>query len=328
VKAIRYVRYGGPEVLELSDVDTPVPGVGELLVRVRAAAVNPLDFHFLRGTPYLVRLQAGLTRPKAHGLGVDMAGTVEALGPEVTRFRPGDEVFGSCTGAFAGYVTVHQDKAIAAKPANLTFEQAASVPVAGYTALQALRDKAGVRAGQSVLVNGAAGGVGTFAVQLAKALGAEVTGVCRTANVELVSSIGADHVVDYTREDYTATGRRYDVIVDIAGSRSLADNRRALAPAGVLVGVGGPDRGKWLGPLAGLGAMVLGSLGRSQKMRPMLAQARRDDLVALAGLLESGKVTPVIDRTYPLAEVPDAIAYLERGHARGKVVVDLSGAQV
>ncbi len=328
MKAIRYARYGGPEVLELREVDRPVPGPGEILVRVRAAAVNPLDFHYLRGTPYLLRLQAGLARPKAHGLGADMAGTVEALGPGVTRFRTGDDVFGSCTGAFAGYVTVHQDKAVVPKPADLTFAQAASVPVAGYTALQALRDKAGVRAGQSVLVNGAAGGVGTFAVQIAKALGAEVTGVCRTANVELVSSIGADHVVDYTRADYAGTGRRYDVIVDIAGSRSLADNRRALAPAGVLVAVGGPDRGNWLGPLARLGAMVAGSLGRGQKMRPLLALARRYDLVELAGLLESGKVTPVIDRTYPLAEVPDAIAYLERGHARGKVVIDLSGAQV
>ena len=328
MKAIRRARYGGPDVLELRDVDKPVPGAGEVLVRVRAAAVNPLDFHYLRGTPRLLRLQAGLTRPKEQGLGVDMAGTVEAVGPGVTRFQPGDEVFGSCTGAFAEYVTVPQDKAVAAKPANLTFAQAASVPVVGYTALQALRDKAKVRAGQSVLVNGASGGVGTFAVQVAKALGAEVTGVCRTANVELVSSLGADHVVDYTREDYSAAGRRYDVILDVAGSRSLADNRRALAPTGVLVAVGVPDNGNGFRPMARLGAMVVGSLGRSQKMLLLLAQAGRDDLVTLAGLLESGKVTPVIDRTYPLAEVPDAIRYLELGHARGKVVVEVSGAQV
>ena len=326
MRAIRHSRYGGPDVIDLREVDKPAPATGELLVRVRAAAVNPLDFHYLRGTPYLLRLQAGLTRPKVHGLGADMAGTVEAVGPGVTRFRPGDDVFGSCTGAFADYVTVHQDKAVAAKPANLTFAQAASAPVPGYTALQALRDKAKVRAGQSVLVNGAAGGVGTFAVQLAKALGAEVTGVCRTANVELVSSIGADHVVDYTREDYADTGRRYDVILDVAGSRSLADNRRALAPAGVLVAVGAPDGGNWIGPMARLGGMLLGSLGRAQRMLPLLALARRDDLVTLSGLLESGTVNPVIDRTYPLAEVPDAIRYLELGHARGKVVIEVSPA--
>jgi NADPH:quinone reductase-like Zn-dependent oxidoreductase len=253
VKAIRFQRYGPPEVLELRDVARPAVGDDEVLVRVRAASVNPLDWHFMGGRPYLVRMLAGLSRPKASArlLGADMAGSVEEVGRNVTEFRPGDEVFGGLDGrgTLAEYVAIRRDGAVLAKPPGLTFEQAASVPVAGCTALQALRDKGRIRPGQRVLVNGASGGVGTFAVQIAKAFGAEVTGVCSTANVDLVGSIGADRVVDYTREDFTQTRRAYDLLIDIAGSRSLAETRRVLAPRGVLVAVGGPDKGRWIGPL-------------------------------------------------------------------------------
>jgi NADPH:quinone reductase-like Zn-dependent oxidoreductase len=321
MKAIRYHHYGSPDVLELRDVDVPAVGDDDVLVRVRAASVNPLDFHFLRGTPYLLRLLAGVSRPKVDGLGADLAGHVEAVGANVTGFRPGDEVFGSHRRAFAEYVTVPQDGALLPKPAGLSFEQAAAVPVAAVTALQALRDKARVRPGQRVLVNGAGGGVGCFAVQLAKAFGAEVTGVCRTGNVELVRSIGADHVIDYTREDYTRAGRRYDAIVDMAGNHSLRENRRALVPKGVLVGVGGPAEGNWIGALTGPLRMVALSPFVSQRLAPMLARVNRDDLAALSGLIKAGTVTPVIDRTYPLNEVPEAIRYLEQGHPSGKVVI-------
>jgi NADPH:quinone reductase-like Zn-dependent oxidoreductase len=321
MKAIRYQRYGGPDVLELRDVDPPAVGVDEVLIRVRAAAVNPLDFHFMRGTPYLVRAIAGLSRPKVHGLGADVAGQVEAVGRNVTRFQPGDEVFGECRGAFAEQVCVRQDAAVLAKPANLSFAQAAAVPVAGFTALQALRDTGGLQPGYRVLVNGASGGVGTFAVQLAKAFGAEVTGVCSTRNVETARSIGADHVIDYTKADFTRNGQRYDLVIDTAGNRTLPEIRRVLTPKGVLVGVGAPDRGDWIAPLLGMARMVLYSAVVSQRMRSMLARPRRDDLAVLRELIEAGKVTPVIDRTYPLAEVPAAIRYLEEGHARGKVVI-------
>ena len=321
MKAIRYHRYGPPDVLELRDVDMPAIGNGDILVRVRAAAVNPLDWHFMRGTPYLVRAIGGLSRPKNTGLGVDLAGNVEAVGRNVTRFRPGDDVFGERHGAFAEHVVMSQDAAVVTKPANLTFEEAASVPVAAITALQALRDKGNLAPGQAVLVNGAAGGVGTFAVQIAKAFGAEVTSVCSTRNVDMVRSIGADHVVDYTHEDFLRTGRRYDLVVDIAGGRTLSEMRRVLAPKGVLVGVGGPVTGNWIGPLLGPIRMLLLSPFVSQTMRPMLARVTRDDLAFLCELLEAGKVTPVIDRTYKLDEVPEAIRYLEAGHARGKVVI-------
>jgi len=309
MKAIRYQRYGSPDVLELQDVGMPAVGDGEVLVRVRAASVNPLDFHFLRGTPYLVRLAGGLTRPRRTGLGVDLAGHVEAVGRDVTGFSPGDEVFGQCAGTFAEYVTFGPKAAVLAKPANLTFEQAAAVPVAGFTALQALRDSAHVKAGHRVLVNGAGGGVGTFAVQIARAFGAEVTGVCSPGKVALVGSIGADRVVDYTREDFTRTDRPYDVVIDTVGNRTLSEIRRVLAPKGVLVSVGAPDDGNWIAP--------------SQSLRPMLARPKRDDLAVLSELLVAGRVTAVIDRTYPLAEVPDAVRYLEEGHAAGKVVITI-----
>ena len=325
MKAIRYYRYGPPEVLKLREVDVPAIGDDEVLVRVRAASVNPLDWHFMGGTPYLVRAQAGLSRPRARAsrLGADMAGSVEAVGSNVTGLQPGDEVFGGLDdrGTLAEYVSIRQDAALLAKPAGLTFEQAASVPVAALTALQGLRDKGRVRPGHKVLINGASGGVGTFAVQLAKAFGAEVTGVCSTRNVDLVASLGADQVIDYTREDFTRAGRRYDLLVDIAGNRTLAETRRALAPKGVLVGVGGPDKGRWIGPLGRSVKMVLLSPAVSQRMVFFLARLNKADLSVLGELLAAGKLTPVIDRTYSLGEVARAIGYLKQGHARGKVAI-------
>jgi NADPH:quinone reductase-like Zn-dependent oxidoreductase len=325
MKAIRYYRYGPPDVLELQDIDMPAVGDDEVLVRVRAASVNPLDWHFMRGAPYLLRAMAGLSRPRASAarLGADMAGSVEAVGANVTEFRPGDQVFGGLDdrGTLAEYISIRQDAAVLAKPARLTFEQAASVPVAGCTALQALRDKGQVRPGHKVLINGASGGVGTFAVQLAKAFGAKVTGVCSTQNAELVASIGADQVIDYAREDFTRAGRRYDLLVDIAGNRTLAETRRVLAPKGVLVGVGGPNKGRWIGPLGRSVRMALLSPAVSQRMVFFLARQNKADLAVLRELLEAGKVTPVVDRTYPLSEVAEAIGYLEEGHARGKVAI-------
>jgi NADPH:quinone reductase-like Zn-dependent oxidoreductase len=321
MKAIRYHRYGGPEVLEFEDVDMPAVGDDDVLVRVRAAALNPLDLHFLQGLPYVGRGTMGLTRPKVDGLGVDFAGQVEAVGRNVTGFRAGDEVFGSGQRTFAEYTTLGRNAVLLPKPADLTPEQAAAVPAAGFTALQALRDKGRVRSGYAVLVNGAAGGVGTFTVQIAKALGAQTTGVCGTGNVDLVRSIGADHVVDYTREDFTRAGRRYDVVVDMVGNHSVGELRRVLDRKGVLVGVGGPDKGRWLGPAITFVKMVAAGPFVSQSMAPMLARPNRGDLAVLRDLIGSGKVTPVIDRTYPLGEVPEALRYLRTGHAKGKVVV-------
>jgi NADPH:quinone reductase-like Zn-dependent oxidoreductase len=328
MKAIRYYAYGSPEVLRLQETGIPAVNDEDVLVRVRAASVNPLDWHFMRGTPYLVRAHAGLRRPRASGLGADMAGCVEAVGKNVTKFQPGDEVFGSLRflsdrGTFAEYVSVHQDATVLTKPANLTFEQAASVPVAGFTALQALRDKERIRPGHKVLVNGAAGGWGPFAVQIAKALGAQVTGVCSTRNVELGASLGADQVIDYTQEDFTRTGQRYDLLVDTAGNRALPEYRRVLAPKGILVGVGGPDKGRRIAPLIGPVKMLLVSAAVRQTMVVFLAHQSRDDLAVLRELLAAGNVTPVIDRTYPLSEVPQAIGYLEQGHARGKVAITI-----
>jgi NADPH:quinone reductase-like Zn-dependent oxidoreductase len=321
VKAIRYYAYGPPDVLKLEDVPAPALTDKDILVRVRAASVNPLDFHYLRGTPYLVRAVSGLSKPKINCLGADMSGVVEAIGKDVTRFQVGDEVFGGRSQTFAEFVRLSQDGVVERKPSNLTFEQAASVPVAAFTALQAVRDKARVQANQKVLINGAGGGVGTFAVQIAKALGAEVTGVCSTAKLDMVRSIGADHVVDYTTEDFTKTAQPYDALLDIAGSKSVGKCRRILTRNGVLVAVGGPVRGQWLSPLMGPVMLVARSAVVSQRLVPMLAQQRREDLAVLRQLLEEEKVTPVIDRTYPLSEVPEAIRYLEQGHAAGKVVI-------
>ncbi|HEV8335865.1 MAG TPA: NAD(P)-dependent alcohol dehydrogenase [Candidatus Polarisedimenticolia bacterium] len=323
MKAITYSEYGPSDVLQLSEMAKPAPRVGEALVRIRAASVNPIDWHFMRGTPYLVRLLTGWRKPKVTRLGVDAAGQVEAVGGKVTQFRPGDEVFGACRGAFAECGCA-REAALALKPANLTFEQAAAVPVAAFTALQGLRDKGRIQPGKKVLINGAAGGVGTFAVQLARCFGADVTGVCSTRNVDLVRSIGAHHVVDYTREDFTKNGVQYDLIFDSVGNHSLSDCRRALVAEGTLVLVGAPDKGPWLGPLTSiLGAVALSPFV-SQKLRPILARPNQEDWKVLRDFLESGKVTPVIDRTYPLREISEAIRYLEEGHARGKVVIKMA----
>jgi NADPH:quinone reductase-like Zn-dependent oxidoreductase len=323
LKAIVYERYGPPEVLEFREVEMPeVPDDG-LLVRVRASSVNPVDWHMMTGTPFLVRILAGLRRPKDIRLGSDFAGTVEAVGTSVERFRPGDEVFGTKGDCFAEYTVVAEDGAVARKPANVTFEQAGTVGVAGISALQALRDKAGLQSGQKVLINGASGGVGTFAVQIAKAMGAEVTGICSTGKVELVHSIGADRVVDYTREDFTRDGTRYDVIVDNAGGRSLSDFKRVLTGDGAYVSVGGQKGGWLLGPAARMVKTRLASIGASQKIMPFMAKPNSGDLAALAELLEAGKVTPVIDRRYELSRIADAFDYLGQRHARAKIAIGI-----
>jgi NADPH:quinone reductase-like Zn-dependent oxidoreductase len=320
MKAVVYCDYGPPEVLKIEAFEKPVPNDSQLLIRVRAASVNPLEWHFMRGTPYVGRLGMGLRKPADTRLGVDFSGTVEAVGKSVTQFKPGDEVFGGRTGALAEYVTVRENGSIAMKPANLTFEQAAAVPVAAITALQGLRDKGKLQAGQKVLINGASGGVGTFAVQIAKAFGAEVTGVCSTRNVELVRSIGADKVVDYTKENFTEGAERYDLVLDNVGNHSLSDTRRVIKTDGRYVMVGGPS-GKWIDPLPrALGAMIVSKFV-SQDMSMFLSELTRKDLTILGELMAAGKVTPVIDRRYPFSEVREAIRYLETGRARGKVVI-------
>ncbi len=322
MKAIVYRCYGSADVLGFEDVEKPTPADDEVLVKVVAASVNPLDWHYMRGSPYFMRLGIGLGAPNDTSLGVDFAGTVEAIGRNVKRFKPGDEVFGGTSGAFAEYVTVREDRALALKPANMTFEQSASVPIAGITALQALRDKGKIAPGKKVLINGASGGVGTFAVQIAKSFGAEVTGVCSTRNVEMVRSIGADHVIDYTQEDYTRSGQRYDLIIDNVGNHSLSANRRVLTSDGIFVIVGGP-KGNWLRPLMNPIKALVFSPFVGQEFVMILAKLRKDDLAILGDLMQAGKVTPVIDRRYRLSEVPEAIRYSEEGHARGKIVIDL-----
>src|SRR5712691_9836569 len=318
MKAVVRDTYGAPE---LQEIDKPEVMDSEVLVRVRAASLNPADWHTLTGTPYVFRMQLGLRKPKSNRLGTDFAGQVEAVGKDVTQFRPGDEVFGGRSGAFAEYVCVREDRAVVPKPANVTFEQAAAVPVAALTALQGLRDKGQIQPGQKVLINGASGGVGTFAVQIAKAFGAEVTGVCSTRNVDLARSIGADHVIDYTREDFTRSDRRYDMIFDVAGSRSWSECRRVLKPQATLVIVGAPKGGRLMGPLSHVVRVHLAALRSSRKVVWFVAKMNKPDMVVLRDLLESGKVTPVIDRGYKLSEVPDALRYLGEGHARGKVVI-------
>lgn len=323
MKGMVHRCYGSPDVLKLEEIEKPVPADDQVLVKVHAAAVNPLDFHYLHGTPYLVRMEAGLGTPNNPRLGVDFAGTVEAVGKNVTRFRAGDDVFGGRTGAFAEYVTVREDRAIVPKPANVTFEQAAAVPIAAITALQALRDKGKVQAGQKVLVNGASGGVGTFAVQIAKSYGAEVTGVCSGKNAEMVRTIGADHVIDYTKEDFTKGDQHYDLIVDTVATHSLLEYAHVLNPKGKVVIVGGPA-GNWLiGMLASWAYTRMLSPFVSQESSMMLAELNKADMDVLADLLQTGKVKPVIDRTYKLSELPEALRYLELGHARGKVVISL-----
>jgi NADPH:quinone reductase-like Zn-dependent oxidoreductase len=320
MKAITYHRYGPPEVLGLEEVDEPVVQDDDVLVRVRAASVNPRDWHFLRGLPYVVR-PVGLRRPKSGVLGSDIAGQVEAVGKAVTRFRPGEEVFAFVlSGAFAEHAAV-PEAVLGHKPATLSFEQAATVPLAALTALQGLRDHGRVQPGQKVLILGASGGVGTFAVQLAKSYGAEVTGVSSTRNLELVRSLGADHVIDYTREDFTRSGQRYDLIFQLAGTRSPSDLRRALTPKGTLVLSSGESEGRWIGPLGRVVKAAVLSPFLRQRLVTFEAKQSKDDLRVLKELVESGRLSPVIDRTYPLIETSEAIRYLETGHARGKVVV-------
>jgi NADPH:quinone reductase-like Zn-dependent oxidoreductase len=327
MRVITQDRYGSAVVLEARDIDKPSIGDTEVLVRVRAAGVHPGDWAIMSGLPYIARPAYGLRRPKTGVRGTDVAGTVEAVGRDVTRFQPGDDVFGWCAGSFAEYASASEDE-LAPKPANLTFEQAAAVPMSGAVALQALRDHGNVRAGQRVLINGASGGIGTFAVQIAKSLGAHVTGVCSTPNVELVRSIGADHVIDYTREDFTRNGQAYDFILDNVANRSLSDLRRALTPTGTLVPNGGNFRNRWLASGGRVIEARVRSLFTSQKLRPFLMSPRATDLVVLKDLIEAGKVTPVIDRAYPLSEASLAMRHVGDGHARGKVVISVPGAIV
>ncbi|MDJ0812431.1 MAG: NAD(P)-dependent alcohol dehydrogenase [Woeseiaceae bacterium] len=325
MKAFTYTCYGSPDVLEFSDVPKPEPGANEVLVKVRAAGVNPYDWHNLRGSPYFMRLGTGIGKPKETRLGVDFAGVVEEVGVDVTAFSPGDAVFGGAYGAFAEYVLVAEDRAIAPKPANVSFREAAGVGIAGITAMQALTDSGKLQAGEKVLINGASGGVGTFAVQIAKAMGAEVTGVCSTRNVDLVLALGADRVLDYKKEDYTDSGSEFDLIVDMVGNHSVGKNRTVLAPAGRYVIVGGPS-GDWLGPLMPVINAAVTSLFVDQQLGMMIAKMRDDDLAALAELMQDGKVRPQLDRTYSLADVPEAIRYSETGRARGKIIIDVDPA--
>ncbi|MDQ3065709.1 MAG: NAD(P)-dependent alcohol dehydrogenase [Actinomycetota bacterium] len=323
MRAVIRKKYGSADLLDLQEVEQPDLADDTVLVRVRAASINPADWYGMTGRPYVGRAAMGLRKPKTDRLGVDFAGTVEAVGKDVTHVRPGDEVFGAKSGALAEYVSVRD--AVVPKPANLTFEEAAAVPVAAVTALQGLRDKGRLRAGQKVLINGASGGVGTFAVQIAKALGAEVTAVCSTRNVELVRSLGADHVVDYTREDFSRGDRRYDLMLDVAGSRSWSDCKRVLDPKARLVIVGAPKGSRLLGPLSHVMKLYLAALGNSRKVGFFVAKLNRADLVFLRELLEAGTVRPVLDKRYELSEVADAFRYLGEGHAQGKVVLTVSG---
>src|SRR5262245_30806354 len=323
IKAIVYCDYGVAN-LKLEDIEKPVPNDDQILVKVRAVSVNPYDWHFIEGTPKFMRAMiGGLRKPKDIRLGVDFAGTVEGVGKNVTQYKPGDEVFGGSTGAFAQYLCRRSTGSVAPKPAGLTFEQAASINIAGITALQGVRDQGKVQPGQKVLINGASGGVGTFAVQIAKSFGADVTGVCSSRNVDLVKSLGADHVIDYTKEDFTKSGERYDVMLDNVGNHSLSECRRVLTPKGkyVLIGGGGASEQGFLGGLGkALWAMVFSKFV-AQQMGMMMADANHNDLAVLADMMQSGKLKPVIDRTYKLEQLPDAIRYVEQGHARGKVVI-------
>ena len=325
MKAVVRRCYGAPDVLTIEDVEKPAAAKGQVLVKVHAAGLNPLDWHYMRAEPYLMRIETGFGSPKDLRLGVDFAGVVEAAGPGVTRYKPGDAVFGGKFGALAEYVAVAEDGSIGRMPANVSFEQAAGVNVAGVTALQALRDRARVKPGHAVLINGASGGVGSFAVQIAKSMGAEVTGVSSTRNLELVRSLGADHVIDYTKADFTQGGSLYDVVMDNVANRGVLEVRRVLKPQGnyLLIGGGGPDANPWFGPFtAPFRAMVV-SWFVDQDLGMFLSHGSGEDLAALAGLMQSGAVTTVIDRRYPLAETAEAMRYLEAGRARGKVIITM-----
>jgi NADPH:quinone reductase-like Zn-dependent oxidoreductase len=321
MKALVYRDFGSPDVLRCEEIEKPIPGENEVLIRVRAVGLNPLDWRFMRGGPALIQLLLGGRKPKR--MGRDVAGEVEAVGSKVTQFKPADAVFGACRGALAEYVCT-RESALALKPSALTFEQAASVPIAGWTALQGLRDKGRIQPGQRVLINGAAGGVGTFAVQIGKYLEADVTGICSTRNVEMVRGIGADHVLDYTVEDFTRGDARYDVILDCVANHSPAEVRHALTPRGKCVLVGAPHDVGLISLLAGLMKLLVMAPFSSQKVATMMAKARQGDLKFLATLMQEGKVTPVIDRCYGFGDTAEAVRYLEEGHARGKVVVTVA----
>jgi len=321
VKAIVYQRYGSPDVLECADIEKPLPGANEVSIRVRAAAANPLDWHFMRGEPYVMRMATGLREPKARRLGVDVAGDVDAVGANVTRFKPGEAVFGVCRGAFAENACT-PESALVLKPREVSYAQAAAVPIAAITALQGLRNKGRIQSGQRVLINGAAGGVGTFAVQIARVLGAEVTGVCSGRNVEMVRALDADHVIDYTRESFTDSTQQYDLLLDCVGNHPLLTCRRVLNPKGTYVIVGGSG-GPWFGPLPRSIVAAALSLFVSQQFCTALAKQNEGDLEILRDFMATGKLRPVLDRRYRLSEVPEAIRYLETGHARGKVVIDV-----
>jgi NADPH:quinone reductase-like Zn-dependent oxidoreductase len=321
MQAVVYHRYGSPDVLAFEEIPKPTPTEDQVLIRVHAASVNPYDWHFMRATPSLIRLMTGLRRPKFPRLGADVAGVVEAVGAKAAPFKPGDAVFGMAKGSFAEYACAPASQ-LAVKPKEISFEQAACLPIAGITALQGVRDKGKVQTGQTVLINGAAGGVGTFAVQIAKSLGARVTGVCSTRNVELVRSIGADEVIDYTREDFARSARHYDLLFDLVGNRSLADCLGAVEPRGTYIscGGGGPERGT-MDMLGGLLQNAVRSRFVSQKMPGLIAKVNSEDLAILADLVQSGKVIPVVDRTCTLREIAEAVRHVESGHVRGKVVI-------
>lgn len=318
MKAVLFTEYGPPDVLHLQEIEKTAPKDNQVLVKVYAAAANPLDWHRMRGAPFLARLGEGFRKPQNPRIGADVAGRVEAVGSSVTQFKPGDEVYGCVTGAFAEYVCA-RETAFVRKPTHVSFEEAAAVPVAAITALQGLRDTGHIQSGQKVLVNGAAGGVGTFAVQIAKSFGAEVTGVCSTRNLEMVRSIGADHVIDYTQEDFTRNGQRYDLIYDAVGNRSVFAYRRALKPQGQGVIAGFTSLPRLFEHIV-IGALV-SRIGNKKVGLMGTAQPNQKDLLFMNELLEAGKVVPVIDRRYPLSETAEAIRYLEEGHARGKVII-------
>jgi len=322
MKAVVSRCYGGPDMLQYLDVEIPKPGPKDVVVRVEAAAANPLDYHYMRGLPYLMRLSSGIGSPSDQRMGVDFAGVVVETGDDVTKFAIGDAVFGGRSGAFAEYVLIPEDRSIAAKPDNVSFEEAAAIPIAAVTALQALRDDGRLKAGEKVLINGASGGVGTYAVQIAKALGAEVHGVCSTRNVDMVRSLGASHVFDYKNENYTESENKYDLIVDMVGSQSLTENRRVLKPQGRMVLVGGP-KGNWIAPLwPPLKAMLLSPF-IDQEIGMMLAVLKGDDLEFLAGLMADGRLTSRIDTRYALSDTAEALRYLETQRARGKVIIEM-----
>lgn len=325
MKAIVYRNFGSPDVLECLDIEKPTPADGEVLIKVRAASVNPLDWKMMKGGPFILRLLLGLGKPKMKRPGVDVAGEVEAVGKNVTQLKPGDKVFGTCTGAFAEYAVSKSasglKSALVIKPDNLTYEQAASAPVAALTALQGLRDKARIQPGDKVLVNGAAGGGGTFAVQIAKSFGAIVTGVCSTRNVDMVRSIGADQVIDYTQQDFTKSGQCYDIVLDCVGNHAFSEWTRVLNPKGIFVGVGAPPDVPLSRLLVGLIGALVRSMFVSQKIAIFIARVNQQDLTAVSELMAAGKVTPVIDKRYRLSEAREAFQYMETGHARGKVTI-------